>query len=329
LTAGNSRATYAAAWFDGLGRTVKTANYGTNGGGAQSVLDDPNDDFNPGVSGTQSYAACAAGMDPNPAASDYCIIATTAYDGFRRAWKTTDNAGRSTAVGFDSAGRRAYLAENYVDFSLSASETGIGGGAGDEDRVTKFTYNELGLLKEQIALDANTALNQTTHYVYAFELGDKGCPIHRPELLRGIIFPDSGDTVSTPIGSGSIAGTDHVTYTYYCNGARATATDQRGIVRTYTYDGLGRLTADAVTTVPESPPYSIDTAVLRIGRTYDPNGAVASVTSYDNVDGGAGHEVNQIKYARLENITLPGGRQVYCNHEMGGAIRVVAWPSWP
>jgi hypothetical protein len=71
------------------------------------VLDDPNDDFNPGAGGTQNYAACATGMDPNSAASDSCILATTAYDGFGRAWKTTDNAGKSTAIGFDSAGRRA------------------------------------------------------------------------------------------------------------------------------------------------------------------------------------------------------------------------------
>ena len=296
-------------------------------------------------------------MDPNSAASDYCILATTAYDGFGRAWKTTDNAGRATAVGFDSAGRRAYLGENYVNFSLSASETGIGGGGAnnDQDRVTKFTYNELGVLKEQIALDANTALNQTTRYVYAFELSDKGCTIHRPELLRGIIFPDSGDTVSTPIGSGSISGTDHVTYTYYCNGARATATDQRAVVHTYTYDDLNRLTADAATSVPGQT-YAVDAAVLSVGRTYDANGAPASVTSYSDAGGTSGHEVNQIvyardawgnitastqdpngaagggdpnvaytwgygltgdaaKYARLEKITLPGGRGIYYNYE--------------
>ncbi len=93
LTYANSRATYAAGWFDGLGRTVKTVNYGTNGG---VLLDEKNDDFNPGVSGVQNYTYCAGGMDPNSAASDLCIITKTDYDGFGRAWKTTDNAGKAT-----------------------------------------------------------------------------------------------------------------------------------------------------------------------------------------------------------------------------------------
>jgi len=108
--------------------------------------------------------------------------------------------------------------------------------------------------------------------------------------------------------------------------------------------------------VPGSPTYSIDSAVLRIGRTYDPNGAPASVTSYNDAAGTSGHEVNEIvyardawgnitastqdpngaagsgdpnvsytwgygltgdaaKYARLEKITLPGGRGIYYNYE--------------
>jgi hypothetical protein len=36
--------------------------------------------------------------------------------------------------------------------------------------------------------------------------------------------------------------------------------------------------------------------VLRIGRAYDPNGALASVTSYDAAS--SGNTVNEIKYAR-------------------------------
>jgi YD repeat-containing protein len=176
---------------------------------------------------------------------------------------------------------------------------------------------------------------------------------------RGLDGP-AADTVSTPIGSGSISGSDHVTYTYYCNGARATATDQRGVVHTYTYDDLSRLTADAATAVPGQT-YSVDTAVLSIARTYDPNGALASVTSYDNTTGGSGHEVNQLKYtrdawgnvtrsiqdpngpagdtdpnvaytwgyglsgdvashARLEKVTLPGGREIYYNYEDANAF---------
>ena len=36
--------------------------------------------------------------------------------------------------------------------------------------------------------------------------------------------------------------------------------------------------------------------MLRIGRAYDPNGALASVTSYDAAS--SGNTVNEIKYAR-------------------------------
>ena len=102
--------------------------------------------------------------------------------------------------------------------------------------------------------------------------------------------------------------------------------------------------------------YAVDQTVLSIGRTYDANGAPASVTSYDDASGTTGHEVNQISYtrdawgnitssaqdpnaeggtvptvnytwgynvdandaashARLEKVTLPGGREIYYNYE--------------
>jgi RHS repeat-associated protein len=116
---------------------------------------------------------------------------------------------------------------------------------------------------------------------------------------------------------------------------------------------IKKTAADAATAVPGQT-YAVDTAVLSIARTYDPNGAVASVTSYDAAS--SGNTVNQLKYthdawgaithtiqdpngpagdtdpnvaytwgygltgnaatySRLEKVTLPGGRQVYYNYE--------------
>ena len=62
-----------------------------------------------------------------------------------------------------------------------------------------------------------------------------------------------------------------------------TRTDRNGTVHTYTYDVLGRLTADAVTTLGTG----VDGAVRRIEFAYDGQGNPSLVTSYDAASGGS------------------------------------------
>ncbi len=63
-----------------------------------------------------------------------------------------------------------------------------------------------------------------------------------------------------------------------------TLTDPNGTVHAYDYDELGRLTADRIVTAATG----VDTAVLRISRTYEVRGLPENITSYNNATVGSG-----------------------------------------
>ena len=78
-------------------------------------------------------------------------------------------------------------------------------------------------------------------------------------------------------------------YTYNQLGQVLTFTDRNGNVHTYTYDVLGRVTADAITTLGSG----VDGAVRRIETAYDGQGNAYLLTSYDAASGG--NVVNQVQ----------------------------------
>ena len=86
-----ARVSYQAAWYDGIGRPVATANYGTNG----------NQALTPSV------------VVPTP--SDTVLVTTTAYNQRGEAYQTTDPAGKTSHAEFDDAGRQITQIQNYVD----------------------------------------------------------------------------------------------------------------------------------------------------------------------------------------------------------------------
>ena len=79
------------------------------------------------------------------------------------------------------------------------------------------------------------------------------------------------------------------TYTVNALGQSVTCTDRNGTVHTYSYDVLGRQTADAVTTLGSG----VDGAVRRIETAYDTQGNPYLFTSYDAASGGS--VVNQVQ----------------------------------
>ena len=74
-------------------------------------------------------------------------------------------------------------------------------------------------------------------------------------------------------------------------GQTLTMTDRNGSVHTLTYDVLGRVVSDAVTTLGSG----VDGAVRRIETAYDGQGNAYLVTSYDAASGG--NVVNQVQRA--------------------------------
>jgi RHS repeat-associated protein len=123
--------------------------------------------------------------------------------------------------------------------------------------------------------------------------------IARADLLVATIYPDSRDMY------------DQVTYTYNRQGQRTTMQDQNGSVHAYSYDLLGRQTADLITTLATG----VDASVQQIGWTYEIHGLLQFVTSY----GGSGNVVNQV-----QNI-YNGFRQLVTQYqEHGGAVNTTS-----
>src|SRR5947208_5174092 len=99
--------------------------------------------------------------------------------------------------------------------------------------------------------------------------------------------------------TGAASSSEKDSYTYNQLGQVLTKTDRNGNVHTYTYDVLGRVTADAVTTLASG----VDGTVRRIEYAYDGQGNTYLLTSYDAASGG--NVVNQVQreYDGLGQLT--------------------------
>src|SRR5207248_7421676 len=91
--------------------------------------------------------------------------------------------------------------------------------------------------------------------------------------------------------TGSPSSSSEDTLTYNRLGQVKTRTDRNGTVHTYTYDVLGRVVSDAITTLG----MGVDGAVRRIETAYDGQGNAYLVTSYDAASSGS--VVNQVQRA--------------------------------
>jgi len=91
--------------------------------------------------------------------------------------------------------------------------------------------------------------------------------------------------------TGAASSSEQDTATVNALGQALTATDRNGSVHTYSYDVLGRVTADAVTTLGSE----VDGSVRRLETTYDGQGNASLLTSYDAAS--AGNVVNQVQRA--------------------------------
>ncbi|MBN8625472.1 MAG: RHS repeat-associated core domain-containing protein [Planctomycetes bacterium] len=152
-----ARVSYLAGYFDGVGRQVAAADYGTNDNFAFS----------------RSVAI--------PPRSDDVLITSTGYDSAGRAFQAIDPAGVETRRQFDAVGRETAIIRNFTD----------GGHAcGDANVTVRFTYTPDGKLATLVAVNADTG-DQTTTYLYGTAVDDSA--IARSDLLRAIVYPDAVD----------------------------------------------------------------------------------------------------------------------------------------
>lgn len=166
-----------------------------------------------------------------------------------------------------------------------------------------------------VIVDAGTLVAlapQVTRYYYAADVyafdpsaepagwtGDQLVATVYPDctLSNAAVLGDVEANIASPgVLTGGTAGNDIVADTYYANGAKATETDQRGVVHQYIYDNLGRETEDDVTSLGLADQH-VDGSVQAIVTAYNDGGQTASITSYDSPTARASTDVvNQIVY---------------------------------
>jgi RHS repeat-associated protein len=257
-TTPQARITYTAAWYDGLGRTIASANVGTNG---NTPYDRP---------------------DTVPARSDDVLLTTTLYNNAGQAYLMTDPAGRTQRQTFDALGRLVESVQNYIDGVVDAAHP-------DEDVTARRTYTADGQLATLTAVNPTTG-DQTTQYLYGTTLCNSS--IARSDLLRAEIYPDStdsGDDASPPHAN---AAYDRVEYGYNRQGQVIRRRDQNQTLHVYDYDLLGRRVQDRVVELGSG----VDSQIRRIAWTFDGRGRQSAITSYTHPCVGGGSIANQVVF---------------------------------
>ncbi|MFN7811239.1 MAG: hypothetical protein ACK5SI_01080, partial [Planctomycetia bacterium] len=208
-----------------------------------------------------------------PARSDTALVTTVSYDAAGRVQDVIDPRGIISRTLSDALGRTTASIANFTG-DAPGSQT---------DVTTRFTFDSAGRLASRTAVQASGTASQTTGYVYGVSPAT-GSTITSPDILRATRYPD-------PV-TGQPSATEHDSYTTNALGERTSFTDRAGTTHTYSYDVVGRLTADAITALGAG----VDGAVRRIESAYDATGRLATITSRSAATAGSS-VVNQVARA--------------------------------
>ncbi len=248
-TAPKARVYYVGSYYDKANRPTRTVNVGTNGGSAWSRPANANDPLNN--------------------RSDTVLVTDTSYNASGWAEHMTDPRGLVRRTEYDLAGRTAKTIEAYCTASCPA----------DANRTTEYAYYAGGQVFTLKAVLPGGY--QTTSYNYTGRTAD-GQAFNSNDLLVGLSHPHK--TTGEPDPNESEF--------YVYNGAgqqRKARYDRNGTEHTYSYDLVGRLTADAITILGAT----VDGAVRRLETAYDTAGRPYLFTSYNAATGGT--VVNEVK----------------------------------
>ena len=129
LTAADSRASYTASWFDGIGRQTGTADYGTNNGTAMTAADRPSHE--PVWDWDDAHQTW---QDPYGTAVP-ALVTGTAYNARGEDYYDTDTAGIVTLTSYDDDGRTATVTRNYQGDGTLTPSTPAG-----QNVITQYLY---------------------------------------------------------------------------------------------------------------------------------------------------------------------------------------------
>jgi RHS repeat-associated protein len=204
-----------------------------------------------------------------PAPSDTVLLIGTAYNGAGWVDTATDPKGLVTKSFYDNLGRVTKQVQDYTDGVVT----------NNTNKTVEYTYDGSGHMLT-LQADLPSGAYERTQYVYGTSTG-AGDAITSNDFLKEVHHPDPT--------TGAPSSTLKDTYTLNALGQVVTATDRNGNVHTYSYDVLGRITSDAVTTLGAG----VDGSVRRIEVVYDTQGNPYLITSYDAAT--AGNIVNEVQ----------------------------------
>ena len=232
-----------------------------------------------------------------PARSATVLVTSTGYDAAGRVQAVTDPLGLVTQTSYDALDRTTQTIQDYTTGTPTTTS----------NKTTNYAYGPAGMTGLTAVQPAGSGPSQTTAWVYGVTAGSGGSAITSNDVKAVTEWPDPT--------TGAASTTLKDTLTVDAVGDTATATDRNGTVHTYTYDVLGRPTADAVTTLGTG----VDGSVRRIATAYDGQGNPYLVTSYNAASGGT--VVNQVQraYNGLGQLTTE-------YQAVGGAVNTSTTP---
>ena len=278
-----ARRSYGAQWYDGIGRGIVSANYGTNGGATINRPSLP------------------------PERNETILVSSGHYNAKGELEFGTDPKGTVRRQVFDDMGRTVRTIDNYQACE-NAADASI-------NRTTELTYNADGQV-ERLALVNPTTGNQVTRWVYGTTLSDSAVATN--SLLRAKLYPNSDDQAE-PLSDGPDDSHERIEYGYNRQGQTVAMTDPNGTVHEYSFDKLGRATDDSITTFGSSA--TLDASVQRLSAVYDTKRLlVSSVSSYDSASGGT--VLNQVAYTYNDFGQQTADRQEHNGAVDGNTLEV-------
>jgi RHS repeat-associated protein len=232
--------------------------------------------------GANGGAVWSRPATPDPADATH-LVTLLGYDPAGNQNSVTDPKGIQSLSVFDMLGQQV---QTIADDSDPAGNP--------IQQTTDYAFDGDGHVLTMTAVMPSGTPSQTTQYIYG--VTGTGGAVSSNDLLARIEYPDlsSGDPSSDP--------SNDVSYTYDNLGETASKTDQNGTTHSYSYDPLGRLTLDWVTSLGAG----VDGSVMALGYSYNRQGLPFQQTSYYTnpaYDSGATVNQDQDQYNGFGQLT--------------------------
>jgi YD repeat-containing protein len=231
------------------------------------AVDRLTDQVNVGTNGGTPYARPAS----VPSRSDTVLVNHTDYDNAGNVADTIDPRGIQNNFTYDLLNRTLEEVDGYS------------GPASSGKSQTDYTYDSNGdVISLTASFPGTSTPSQSTDYIYG-TTGTIGSNLFSNDLISQVRYPD-------PLtGTAGGSSTDDVNYGYDLQGETTSMTDRNGSTHGYTYDVLGRLKLDAVTTLGSG----VDGSIRALGFNYNALGLSYQQTSYSDASGAS--VVNQVQ----------------------------------